>query len=104
MGFMAAMKPMPETEAIYRLASHVAMESFAEGGLVLRLSDRHLFELNPTALRILELSDGRRRAAEVAAALAEEFEIAFEQAEQDVLSLYADFIEQGMIERVAEDD
>ena len=82
----------------YRLASQVALESFAEGGLLLRLTDRRLFELNPTALRILELSDGGRSAGEVAAALAAAFEIDEEQALEDVLSLYDDFMEQGMVE------
>ena len=85
-------------EGVYRLSSQAALESFEEGGLVLRLTDRHLFELNATALRILELSDGRRNAGEVAAALAAAFEIDEEQALEDVLSLYDDFIEQGMVE------
>ena len=76
----------------------MALESFTEGALVLRLSDRQLFELNSTAQRILALTDGQRSAGQVASALAADFEIAEEAAREDVLSLYRNFIAQGIVE------
>jgi hypothetical protein len=90
----------PAPHCVYRLSPHAALESFAEGALLLRLTDRHLFELNPSAQRILELTDGQRSVMQVASALAQDFEIDEELARQDVLSLYADFELQGIVEIV----
>ena len=87
-------------DLVYRLSPHVALESFAEGALLLRLTDRHLFELNPSAQRILELTDGQRSALHVARAMAADFEITEEEALQDVLSLYTGFAEQGIVDIV----
>jgi hypothetical protein len=92
------MNEQPAMDPVYRLSPHVALESFAEGALLLRLTDRHLFELNPTAQRILELTDGQRSARQVASALALDFEIAEEAALEDVLSLYAEFVSQGLVD------
>lgn len=78
----------PPTDRIFCLAPYVVMEGFDEGALVLRLEDRHLFELNSVAHYILALTDGAHRVAEVAAALAAEFEIPAAEALADTMALY----------------
>ena len=91
-----------ETQAtsglILRPAASVVMESFEDGALVLRLNDRHLFELNPTACSVLAHTDGRRSAAEIAILLANEYQVPFEVALQDVIELYRQLLEDGLLE------
>jgi hypothetical protein len=87
-------------ENVFRLCPQVVMEGFEEGALLLRLQDRHLFELNPTAHRVLALTDGQRHAAQVAAALAEAYQISEAEALQDTVSLYAQLSAQGVVEMV----
>jgi hypothetical protein len=76
------------------------MEGFEDGALVLRLTDRHLVELNATAHFILARTDGRQDVARVAAAVAEAFEIPPAEAAQDTLALYGRLAEQGIVEPV----
>lgn len=77
------------------------MEGFEDGALVLRLADRHLVELNATAHFILARTDGRQDVAQVAAAVAETFEIPPAEALQDTLALYAQLVGQGIVEPAA---
>ena len=51
---------------VYRISSRVVFEGFEEGALVLRLEDRHLFELNLSAFGILAKTDDVRNAADIA--------------------------------------
>ena len=74
------------------------MEGFEDGALVLRLKDRHLLELNPTAGRILEFTDGQRDAAQVAVLLQESFQITEELALIDTLILYEQLSAQNIVE------
>jgi hypothetical protein len=76
------------------------MEGFPDGALLLRLGDRHLFELSPTAHQILTLTDGQHTVAQVAAALAEAFQIPETEVLQDTLSLCEQLAAQGLVERV----
>ena len=92
------MNQLPDTTPVYRLSTHVALESFDDGALLLRLTDRHLFELNPAAQRILELTDGQRRVSQVASTMAEDFQIPEELALQDILSTYNELTSQGIVE------
>lgn len=83
---------------VLRLATQAAMETFDDGALVLRLTDRRLFEFNLVAQRILELSDGKRTTMQVARELVHEFEIAETEALTDTLELYAQLLDQEIIE------
>ncbi|MFQ5436737.1 MAG: PqqD family peptide modification chaperone [Anaerolineae bacterium] len=74
------------------------MEGFEDGALLLRLEDRRLLELNTTAQRILELTDGQRNAAQVAALLSQRFQISEAEALQDIFSLYEQLFTQDIIE------
>jgi hypothetical protein len=94
----SAMNHQSSIDTVYKLSTHVALESFDDGALLLRLTDRHLFELNHTAQRILELTDGQRGMNEVASALAEDFQISKELALQDIISVYNELSTQGIIE------
>jgi hypothetical protein len=76
----------------------VVLEGFEDGALILRLSDRHLIEVNPVGQQILSLTDGQRSAAQVAGLLAEHYEISTAEALQDTLAFYADLRLQGVLE------
>ena len=88
------------SENIFRLCSQVVMEKFEDGALLLRLEDRHLFDLNPTAYCVLKKTDGRRNAAQVADAVAETCQVTGAEALQDTILLYAQLSNQGLIEMV----
>ena len=51
---------------IFQLRPDIVMEGFEDGALLLRLSDRHLIEINPVGQHILELTDGQRNTQQVA--------------------------------------
>ncbi len=86
--------------SVFRLCPQVVMEGFEDGALLLRLEDRRLFEITPTAHYVLAQTDGQRCAAQVAIALAEAFQIPEGEALQDVLSLYVELSAQEVIESV----
>jgi hypothetical protein len=83
---------------VFQLRPDIVIETFEDGALLLRLSDRHLIEVNPVGQRILNLTDGQRSALQVAAHLAQHFDISTEEALQDTLSFYADLQKQGVLE------
>ena len=85
---------------VYKIAPQVAVESFEDGALVLKLKERSLTELNPTARDVLALTDGIRSTEQIAESLAQEYEIPFDTALGDVSELFARLIEQQIIERV----
>lgn len=85
---------------IFRLCPQVVVEEFEDGALLLRLEDRHLFELNPTAYYILENTNGQRNAAQIAAAMVEIFQLSEIEALRDILSLYARLSAQGIVESI----
>jgi len=89
---------LDQSQNVFRLRSGVVREDFEAGALVLRLKDRQLLELNPTAQRILEFTDGQRDAAQVAVLLQESFQITKEQAVQEVILLYEQFSTQDIVE------
>ena len=88
------------TNRVFQLSSQTVMEGFEEGALLLRLDNRHLFELNPTAYYILKQTDGLRTVSQVACGLIEEYQISEKEALQDVLSLYTQFSAQGVVEAI----
>ena len=88
------------TNRVFQLCSQVVIEGFEDGALLLRLEDRHLFELNPTAYRLFVLTDGQRSVSHVFAGLAEAYQISETETSQDVLSLYTQLSAQGVVEAV----
>jgi hypothetical protein len=81
----------------YKLSKDAILETFDDGGLVLILTDRRLVELNPTAVDILNLSNGKRTTEQVAAGIASKFGISLEQATQDVIELQNDLYKSGVL-------
>ncbi len=86
--------------SVYRLSPQVVLEEFDDGALVLCLTDRHLFELNLTACRILQFTDGARQATQVAEMVAQTFEIPYAEALTDTVTLYEQMLAQGVVEMV----
>ncbi len=87
---------------VLRLNAGIVLETFDDGALVLRLSDRHLFELNPTAGYILSHIDGQRTLTEVAQRLAEACEVTPEETLPDVLAQCAEWEQQRILDRINE--
>jgi len=81
----------------YKLSKDAVLETFDDGGLVLILPERRLVELNPTAVEILTLSDGRRTTEQVAAEFASKYDILLEQANRDVIELCDDLYKSGVL-------
>jgi hypothetical protein len=54
--------------------------------------------LNPVAIAVFSLLDGSRDVDALTAAVADEFEIGFEQAKEDVVSFLADLQREGLLE------
>ncbi len=82
---------------IYCLSPQIALEGFDDGALALRLTDRHLFELNPTAHFILTQTDGQRTVPQVASLVAEAYDIDEADALQDVTQLYEQLLSDGLV-------
>jgi hypothetical protein len=85
---------------IYQLRSDIVMEDFDDGALLLRLSDRHLIEINPVGQRILGLTDGKSNTKQVVSFLVKQFDISAVEALQDTLAFYDDLYGQGVLEKV----
>lgn len=92
--------PENNSEIIYRLGSQVAFEAFENGGLVLKLADRTLTELNPTARDVMLLTDSRRSQVQVAEALAAQYDISGDEALADVAQIYRQLLAQKILEPV----
>jgi hypothetical protein len=85
---------------IFQVKPGIVIEAFDDGGLILRVKDRNLIEVNETALQVLRLTDGMRTISEIAALLAEKYDIAFEEAMKDLRDLYQSLSEQEIVEQV----
>ena len=90
----------PQSQQVYQTKEDIVIEGFDDGALALKVSDRALIELNLTAYDVLLLTDGVRNLAQVADALAEQYEISPGQAHQDVTELYQQLLEQELLEPV----
>ena len=82
---------------IYMLSEDAAFEAFEDGALILNLKNTTFTELNTTARDILQATDGKNDLRQVAAILAEEYEISLDTALADVSELYQQLVEQGII-------
>ncbi len=56
------------------------------------------YPFNPVATRCWELADGRSTVSEIASVIAEEFDVPFEQAAQDVEGFISELHQKNMIE------
>jgi len=84
---------------IYTLNSNVVLETFDDSALILNLKDATFTELNPTGRDILQATNGVNNLQQVAEMLAGEYEIELEIALKDVVELYQQLLEQGMIRK-----
>lgn len=85
---------------IFQVKPDIVVEAFDDGGLILRVKDRALIEVNETALQILQLTDGERTISEIAALLAEKYDIAIDEAMKDLRELYHSLSEQEIVELI----
>jgi hypothetical protein len=95
---MSENESQPITSQVFHPSAQVVIEAFEQGALVLRLADQHLIELNPIASTILAKSDGQHSVAQIAAALAETYEIPETELRQDAISLYKQLLTQRIVE------
>jgi hypothetical protein len=86
---------------IYHISEDAAFEAFDDGALILNLKNVTFTELNTTARDILQATDGKKDLQQVAAILAEEYEIDLDTALADVSELYQQLVEQGIVEIIA---
>lgn len=70
-----------------------------EGGLVVLPGRAEVKVLNPTGIAIFRLLDGRHTVAEIARAVASEFDVTEEQALADVGAFLDELDRNGMLER-----
>jgi hypothetical protein len=87
---------------LYKLSKDAALEIFEDGGLVLIVPERRLVELNPSAVDIVQLLDGRRTAEQVADEIVKSHDISHNisvtQVTQDVLELCVQLHQSGVLE------
>jgi len=86
----------------YQLSINAVMETFDTGGLILSLPERRVVELNPTAVEIIRLLDGKRTLGQVAADVASKFGIELAQASDDVKELCEGLYKSGILTRQSE--
>ena len=92
------MMNIEKAHRVYQINPRVAFECFPEGAMVLRLEDRHLFELNSSAGTILALTDGTRTASEIAFTLADTDKNFAREILSDVTELYESLETQKIVE------
>jgi hypothetical protein len=96
MDITATSKPSRHANAVYR-------EVGEDGGLVVLPGKAEVKVLNPVGALVFHLLDGSRTVQEIARAVTEEFEVAEEQAVEDVQSFVQQLAEHGMLEIPAEE-
>jgi hypothetical protein len=90
----------------YKISKNAVLEIFDDGGLVLIVHERRLVELNPSAVEIVKLLDGKRTSDKVADEIAKNHYISHEypvtQIQQDVLELFSELFKSGVLENCPE--
>ena len=86
--------------SIFQFSPQVAVESFDDGALILKLTDFSFIELNATARDILEFTDGKNNIHQIAVSLAQEYKIDLEETLKDVSELIQQLSGQGILEPV----
>ena len=86
----------------YKLSKNAALETFDDGGLVLIIPERRLVELNPIAVDIVKLLDGRRTVEQVAHEVVKYHDVGHDisvmQVIQDMLELCSELKKSGILE------
>lgn len=82
---------------VYRLNPVVAIEDFGERSLALNCENLNIVELNATACGLLRCLDGKRSLAQVAAAIAEDYDQLFEMVLTDVQETIVQMIELDLV-------
>ena len=73
-----------------------------EGGLVVLPGRAEVKVLNPAAIQIFAMLDGKHSAEEIASAVASEFEVAYESALADLQAFLSELQQHGMLAVEAE--
>ena len=83
-----------------RMPQHVVCRSFVAETVVLNLQTGQYHGLNPSAGRMLKALEDSPTIAAAVPGLAEEYAVAQEQIERDLLALVGGLLERGLIEIV----
>jgi hypothetical protein len=83
-----------------RMPQHVVCRSFVAETVVLNLQTGQYHGLNPTAGKMLEALQAAPTVGAAVPALADQYGVAQEQIERDLLALASGLIERGLIETV----
>ncbi len=95
---------MPELASIYRQNPDIAVEDFGERSLVLHCTRIQLVELNATARDVLKKLDGQTSLEEIARAMVEQYDVAFETALADVRAIVAEMRALDLVEPVVQEE
>jgi hypothetical protein len=90
-------------DRVLRLRREVRFRNVGGEGVVLRQEAREVLVVNGVGARVLELLDGRRSVAEVAAVLREERDAPPEAIERDVGAFVDELLAAGVVEMQAAD-
>jgi pyrroloquinoline quinone biosynthesis protein D len=88
-------------DRVLRLRREVRFRNVGGEGVVLRQEAREVLVVNGVGARVLELLDGRRSVAEVAAVLREERDAPPEAIERDVEAFVDELLAAGVVEMQA---
>lgn len=75
----------------------VASRVYGADAVIISPDEGMVRMLNPTATRIWQLADGSRSVEQIAATLAEEYEVDSRQAQQSVATLLGELTDKGLI-------
>jgi hypothetical protein len=91
---------LSETARVRTTADVVLTELETQDGVLLHLTTKQYYSLNPTGVHIWKLFGPARTLAEVAAALTERYEVTPERALESVLALARELQAERLIEAV----
>ena len=91
---------LTETGRVQTAADVVLTELETQDGVLLHLTTKQYYSLNPTGVHIWKLLDPARTLAEVSAALTERYEVTPERAVESVLALANELHAERLIEAV----
>jgi hypothetical protein len=85
-------------------APKTAYRILAEEAIVINFDSSFFYNLNPVGTFIWERCDGSHSIDEIAAALAQEYEVEPEEAARDCREFIQELLDQGLLELMLEDD
>jgi hypothetical protein len=83
--------------ASYKKNPAVVCTEFDEGAILLDLNTKYYYNLNETALKIWQSVDGSSLSSEIAAGIAEEYEVDPGRAEESVKRIMEELCKEGLI-------